>query len=90
MDQCGSCPCSHHKLGGLVIIILGLLWLLNLLGVLTWNVISIILSVLVIAIGIKKLFIGKCGCCGAGRPGGTIIIDETGEGETDDETDETN
>jgi hypothetical protein len=64
MSNRGKCACPHHKLGPLVIIVLGLIWLFNELGALSWHTTSIILALLVICIGFKKMVMGKCGCCG--------------------------
>jgi hypothetical protein len=63
----GACNCPHHKMGPLLIILLGLLWLLSALNVISINIVSIILPIIVIAIGLMVLFKGECRCCNKGK-----------------------
>jgi hypothetical protein len=58
-----ACNCPHHKMGPLLIILLGLLWLLSALNVVSMYALSIILPIVVIAIGLMVLFKGECQCC---------------------------
>lgn len=58
-----SCKCPHHKMGPVLIILLGLLWLLSALDVISLNIVSITLPVIIIVIGLMVLFRGDCPRC---------------------------
>ncbi len=54
------CPCKHHVIGPLAIILIGVAFLLSNLGVITGSVVGIIWPILVIIWGVGKM----CKCCG--------------------------
>lgn len=59
-----SCCCVCHKVGGIVVALIGLDFLLGALNVLSQNAVNIVWPVLVIIIGLLKAFgQGKCKCC---------------------------
>ena len=57
------CRCPHHKMGPLLIILLGVLWLLSALGVISLDIVAIVLPIVIIVIGLMVLFKGECTCC---------------------------
>lgn len=57
------CPCSHHKVVPVLVILFGLVFLLGNWGVLSWGVVNFLWPVFVIAGGFTKLMSGKCKCC---------------------------
>ena len=59
-DSC-SCPC--HKMLGILIILLGLVFLLESLAVLSPYIVSMAWPVLVMLIGLKLITKGVCKCC---------------------------
>ncbi len=68
MDKkCRMCHLGHGT-GGVVIIVLGFIWLFSAMRLITWDVVSVLLAALVILIGVKKLAMsnycmsGKCDC----------------------------
>lgn len=61
MNNTNTCNCPHHKLGGVLITIFGLGLLANALGWLASSTLFILISVLVIILGIKKMY--RCKCC---------------------------
>ena len=63
MPQGAKCPCPHHKMVPIFIILIGLTFLLNAFNVLTAYATSIIWPVLLIVIGLQKIFERKCKCC---------------------------
>ena len=58
-----TCGCPHHKVVPMSIVLLGAIFLLGALNVLTPGTVSIIWPVVVIAIGLTKLMAGNCKCC---------------------------
>ena len=59
------CKCAHHKVVPVLIILLGLTFLLEALGVFTSGFSMIAWSIIIIAAGIMKLSerSGMCKCC---------------------------
>lgn len=67
MDQAQTglkCPCTHHKMVPVYLIVLGLLFLLTALDVISSDVTDVIWPVLLILIGLQKLLQSRCNCCG--------------------------
>ena len=62
-NKCG-CPC--HKSAGLAIVVLGVLFLLQNLGVLPAHIIGMVWPVLIILAGLKITLKGMCKCCEKG------------------------
>ncbi|MFA5946588.1 MAG: DUF5668 domain-containing protein [Patescibacteria group bacterium] len=63
MHDGGMCGCPHHKLVPLIIVIVGVAFLLQTLGVLTAATVSMVWPIGLIMIGLMKLSSGMCGCC---------------------------
>ncbi len=61
-SKCG-CPC--HKVSGILIALIGLVFLLGALNVLSPHIVEITWPILVILIGLKKMCDGMCKCCSA-------------------------
>ncbi len=59
----GHCGCGHHKVVPILIILLGLVFLLAQVNVLTWAFADVTWPILVIIAGCVKLFGGSCTCC---------------------------
>jgi len=59
----GVCPCPHHKVVPLLVILFAFAFLLKALSVLTAESVDIIWPILVGAAGIMKLNKNKCKCC---------------------------
>ncbi|MBU6370650.1 MAG: hypothetical protein KGH93_00730 [Patescibacteria group bacterium] len=57
------CTCPHHKIFPLVIVAVGVLFLLQSLGVALGNWFNILWPILLILWGLKKLMRGGCKCC---------------------------
>ncbi|TAK03852.1 hypothetical protein EPO34_01680 [Patescibacteria group bacterium] len=57
----GSCACAHHKVGPLLIALIGLLFLLKTLGVVGAATVDLAWPVALIVIGLMKS--GMCKCC---------------------------
>ena len=60
----GSCTCFHHKMVPLFITLLGLVFLLQTLGALSAALVAYLWPILLILIGLQKMFGGMCTCCG--------------------------
>lgn len=58
----GMCGCGHHKVGPLLISLIGLLFLLKALGYMSAATLDVAWPVLLILIGLMKG--GMCKCCG--------------------------
>jgi hypothetical protein len=56
----------HHKMVPLFIVLIGLTFLLEALGIVGVAFTSIVWPVLLILIGVMKLLKGMCKCCGCG------------------------
>ena len=58
-----KCPCPHHKMVPIFLILIGLTFLLNALMVLSNQVTAILWPILLILIGLQKIFESRCSCC---------------------------
>ncbi len=58
-----ACKCPHHKVGAIFIVLLGLLFLLNALGYVGDHTTAVVWPVIVILIGLQKIFKRRCNCC---------------------------
>ena len=56
------CPCGHHKIMPLLIILFGIIFLLSSLSVMSMAMAYVLGSVIVILAGLAKLFGGSCKC----------------------------
>jgi hypothetical protein len=57
------CSCPHHKMVPIFIVLIGLAFLLNALGVLSDRLTALAWPTLLMLIGLQKLFGGCCKCC---------------------------
>lgn len=57
------CKCPHHKMIPALIVLFGVLFLLEALGVIAMSLVSVVWPVLVILAGLQKMMAGKCRCC---------------------------
>ncbi len=57
------CKCSHHKIIPALIALIGLTFLLGNVGVLTGGAVGLIWPILLILIGLQKMFKHMCTCC---------------------------
>lgn len=57
------CGCPHHKAVPGLIVLIGLLFLLNAFGAISQTVVMAGWPILLIFIGLSKMFGHKCGCC---------------------------
>ncbi len=60
-----KCSCFHHKIVPALIIFIGALFLLNAIELLPENLLNILWPLMLILVGITKIFSGNCGCCSA-------------------------
>lgn len=60
---CGKCGCFHHKMGPLLVVLFGLLFLLGNLNLIAAGTVSITWPILVLIGGLIKLTKGMCKCC---------------------------
>jgi hypothetical protein len=58
-----TCSCNHHKVLPIFIIIVGFVFLLADLNILTWGAANLIWPIALIVFGFMRLFKGKCKCC---------------------------
>ena len=58
-----KCPCPHHKMIPIFLVLLGLSFLLTVMGVISTTVNNYVWPILVILIGLQKIFEGRCTCC---------------------------
>ncbi len=68
MDQpvpAKKCGCPHHKMVPLFIVLIGLVFLLKALAGLDAHTADILWPLLLILIGLQKMFGGMCKCCAA-------------------------
>ncbi len=66
MDQAQTgikCRCMHHKMVPVYLILLGLLFLLTALDVISSDVTNIVWPIFIILIGLQKLLQNRCNCC---------------------------
>ena len=61
----GKCSCPCHKMPGVFIALIGLTFLLGALNVLSSRAVEITWPILLILLGLKKMFSGMCKCCSA-------------------------
>ena len=57
------CECPHHKAIPILVVLLGLVFLLGAINVLTGKVVDIIWPILIIIAGGLKFSEAKCKCC---------------------------
>lgn len=57
------CNCPHHKMLPLALLIVGVLFLLQALGVDMGNTVAIVWPILLILWALKKMSKGSCKCC---------------------------
>ena len=67
-DGTQACPtqCKCHKMGPLLIILIGVTFLLGALGYVSEGTVAIVWPILLILIGMKKMGGGMCKCCKKG------------------------
>ncbi len=58
-----KCPCPHHKMVPVFIVLIGLVFLLNAVMVLSDHVTAVVWPILLICIGLQKIFQSRCTCC---------------------------
>jgi Domain of unknown function (DUF5668) len=58
-----KCPCTHHQIIPLLIIVLGLLFLLANLQLVNYEIVTVLWPILLIVIGMVKIGDHKCKCC---------------------------
>ncbi len=63
MDKSKMCSCPHHKVVPGLVVLLGLLFLLQALNVLTASFVGLAWPVLVIIAGVMKMSQNMCKCC---------------------------
>jgi uncharacterized membrane protein len=61
-----KCSCMHHKMVPMYIILIGLIFLLNGLGILSGIATGILWPIVLILIGLQKIVGRKCPCCQRG------------------------
>lgn len=59
-----KCRCPHHFVIGALIFLLGLIFLLQAIGMLSALFVSYSWPILVMVAGLHKLIEGMCSCCG--------------------------
>ncbi len=57
------CKCPHHKMVPLLIFIIGLLFFLNAINVVTTSALTMLWPVAVMLVGLMKMMKRKCKCC---------------------------
>ena len=63
MEHKNVCPCPHHKVTPVLVVLFGLLFLLGYFGVIGEQVVMVGWPILVILGGLTKLTQGVCKCC---------------------------
>lgn len=63
MPAGAKCNCPHHSMVPIFIILIGLTFLLNAFMVFSNHLTAIIWPILVILIGLQKIFGRRCNCC---------------------------
>ena len=58
-----GCSCPHHKTVPVFIFLIGLFFLLGNLGVVSASTTSYVWPILLMLIGLQKMFGGMCKCC---------------------------
>ena len=59
----GGCGCPHHKMVPLFITLIGLVFLLKTLGTISMGFADVAWPVLLILVGLQKMFGRMCKCC---------------------------
>lgn len=62
MNPSSHCKCPHHKVGAVLVVLFGLTFLLETMGVVSGMFVSYAWPVLVILFGLAKLKSGSCSC----------------------------
>lgn len=63
MPQGASCKCPHHMVVPGLVVLIGLTFLLGAFSVLSAMAVAVIWPILLILIGLQKMFKGMCKCC---------------------------
>lgn len=66
MDQAQmgtKCPCPHHKVIPWLVVVFGLLFLFRAMNVFTHQFVDMVWPILVIVVGLQKVFKNMCKCC---------------------------
>ena len=63
MGQGKTCHCVHHKVGPILVIIVGLEFFFAEINVLTWGFVNVTWPILVVIWGIVMLSGRNCRCC---------------------------
>lgn len=58
------CSCVHHAFAPLALVLIGIAFLLNALGILSSGFLAIAWPILLIGAGVVKLLGRQCMCCG--------------------------
>ena len=58
-----KCPCPHHKVVPVAVFLIGLFGLLSYFQIISMNGFSIAWPILLMIIGLMKIFKNKCRCC---------------------------
>ena len=58
-----TCKCPHHKMIPMLIFVIGLLFFLNAIDVVTASALAILWPIAVMLAGLMKMMKGKCKCC---------------------------
>lgn len=58
------CKCPHHKIVPLIIFVIGLLFFLNAVNVITVSALNILWPLAVMIAGLMKMMSRRCACCG--------------------------
>ena len=64
MGAMNMCRCPHHKIVPLLIFVIGLLFFLNTLNVVTSSAVATLWPIALMLIGLMKMMSNKCKCCG--------------------------
>lgn len=60
----GSCKCPHHKLVPLFVALIGFVFLLGGMNVISKGLVDLAWPILLILVGLQKMCGGMCKCCG--------------------------
>lgn len=61
--ECVTCKCPHHSFLSWLVVLFGAVFLVQALGWLDQNTVSVVWPVIVIAAGLMKMSGKKCKCC---------------------------
>ena len=64
MGVVDACKCPHHKMVPLLVFIIGLLFFLNAVNVVTSSAVTMLWPIGLMLVGLMKMMSGKCKCCG--------------------------